>query len=54
MIKILDWLLGTTNSKSPAEIKAKTKKAKAKKKKAVTRKKNVIKNYVGRKPRSKK
>ena len=54
MIKMLDWLLGTTNSKSPAKIKAKTKKAKAKKKKAVTRKKNVIKNYVGRKPRSRK
>ena len=54
MIKILDWLLGTTNSKITAKTRAKTKKTKAKKIKAVARKKNVIKNYVGRKPRSKK
>jgi hypothetical protein len=48
MIKIIDWLLGKTNSKSSA------KRIKAKKKKIIKRNKNVIKNYVGRKPRSKK
>ena len=61
MANVVNWLLGlffldkpeqTKSKKSPTVKKASSKKVA--KMKATAKKKNVIKNYVGRKPKSKK
>lgn len=61
MANVVDWLLALFFVGRPKKAKTKrttSKKSSAKKKvakiKAKAKKKNVIKNYVGRKPRSKK
>ena len=61
MANVVDWLLDLFYLGTPKKTKTKrttSKKSSAKKKvakiKAKAKKKNVIKNYVGRKPRSKK
>ena len=61
MANVVNWLLGlffldkpesTSTKKSPTVKKASSKKVA--KMKATAKKKNVIKNYVGRKPKSRK
>lgn len=61
MANVVNWLLGlfyldkpeqTKTKKSPTVKKASSKKVA--KTKATAKKKNVIKNYVGRKPKSRK
>ena len=61
MANVVDWLLDLFYLGEPKKAKTKrttSKKSSATKKvakiKATAKKKNVIKNYVGRKPRSKK
>jgi len=62
MANVVDWLLDLfylgepkkTKTKSPTKKKSSAKGKKVAKIKATAKKKNVIKNYVGRKPKSRK